>query len=71
MINLVHGHKFVVMPDLPDYSVPTEIRIFVVGALIEDGKQAGQVASYIDLRQGATQTHTVGRTKELCHAEII
>jgi len=41
------GIKFVVMPD---YSVPTEIRIFVVEALIEDGKQAGQVASYIDLR---------------------
>jgi hypothetical protein len=41
--------SFVVLPDLPDYSVPSEIRIFVVGTLIENGKESKKVASYIDL----------------------
>lgn len=38
-----------VLPDLSDYSVTTYIRIYVVGNLIENGKEAKKVASYIDL----------------------
>ena len=40
----------VVRPELPDYSVPYAIRIFVVGDLIENGKEARKVGSYIDLK---------------------
>jgi len=40
----------IVRPDLPDYSITTDIRIFVVGNLLENGKEAKIVASYIDLR---------------------
>jgi hypothetical protein len=40
----------VVRPELPDYSVPYDIRIFVVGDLIENGKEARKVGSYIDLK---------------------
>lgn len=38
-----------VRPDLPDYSVPYDIRIFVIGDLMESGKEPQKVASYIDL----------------------
>jgi len=38
-----------VLPDLPDYSVRSYIRIFVVGTLIDNGKESKMVASYIDL----------------------
>jgi hypothetical protein len=40
----------IVRPELPDYSVPYDVRIFVVGNLIENGEGSTQVASYIDLR---------------------
>ena len=39
-----------VIPDLPDYSVASDIRIFVFGDLIENGKASKKVASFIDLR---------------------
>ncbi len=38
----------ILVPDLPDYSVPYYIRIFVVGNLIEDGKESKKVTAYID-----------------------
>ena len=38
------------LPDLPDDSVAYDVRIFVVGILIENGEEAKKVASYIDLR---------------------
>ena len=38
-----------VRPELPDYSVPYDIRIFLVGDLIENGKEARKVSSFIDL----------------------
>lgn len=38
-----------VLPDLPDYSVPTYIRIYVFGNLMENGKESKKVASYVDL----------------------
>jgi hypothetical protein len=39
-----------VLPDLPNYSVTSHIRIFVFGNLIENGKESKKVASYIDLK---------------------
>jgi hypothetical protein len=39
-----------VLPELPDYSVASDIRIFVFGDLIENGKEPKKVASYIDLK---------------------
>jgi len=41
-----------VIPELPDYSVPYDIRIFLVGELIENGKEARKVGSYIDIKLG-------------------
>ncbi len=40
----------IVLPDLPDYSVQCNIRIFVIGDLMENGKESKKVGSYIDLR---------------------
>ena len=37
-----------VFPDLPDKSVSSYIRIFLVGNLIESEKKSKEVASYID-----------------------
>jgi len=39
-----------VIPDLPDNSVPYDIRIFLIGDLMENGKVSKKVGSYIDLR---------------------
>jgi hypothetical protein len=39
----------IVRPELPDYSITTKVRVFVVGTLIENGKESKEVASYIDL----------------------
>ena len=39
-----------VRPVLSDYSVPYDIRIFVIGDLVESGQESKKVASYIDLR---------------------
>jgi len=38
-----------ILPDLPDYSVKTYIRIYVVGNLMENGNETTEVGSYIDL----------------------
>jgi hypothetical protein len=38
-----------VRPELLDYSIRSEVRIFIVGTLIENGKESKKVASYIDL----------------------
>jgi hypothetical protein len=38
-----------IRPDLADYSTETYIRIFVIGTLIENGKETNKVASYIDV----------------------
>ena len=40
----------IVQPELPDYTVPYDIRIFLVGDLIENGKEARKVSSYIDIK---------------------
>ena len=39
-----------VLPDLPDYSIPSYVRVFVIGHVIENGKQTGKIASFIDIR---------------------
>jgi hypothetical protein len=39
-----------VRPDLPDYSVTSIIRIYVVGELLDDAEGSRKVASYIDLK---------------------
>jgi len=39
-----------VMPDLPDYSTAYDVRIIVVGNLVENGKDTKKVASFIDLK---------------------
>jgi hypothetical protein len=39
----------IVRPELFDYSITSKIRIFIVGTLIENGKEPKKVASYIDL----------------------
>jgi len=44
------GEMAMVSPELPDYSVPYDIRIFIVGDLIENGKEVRRVGSYIDLK---------------------
>jgi hypothetical protein len=41
--------SIVVLPDLSNPTVTSYIRIFVVGTLIEDGKETKKVGSYIDL----------------------
>ena len=38
------------LPDLPNVSVTSNVKIFVVGTLIEDGMGSKKVASYIDLK---------------------
>ncbi len=38
-----------VRPDLSDYSVTTNIRIFLIGTLMDNGKESKKVASFIDL----------------------
>lgn len=38
------------LPDLPDDSVTSNVKIFIVGTLIDNGKESKKVASYIDLR---------------------
>ncbi|MFT3894865.1 MAG: hypothetical protein QM730_24815 [Anaerolineales bacterium] len=38
-----------VQPDLLDYSVPTQLRIYVIGNLLEDGKVVKEIASYVDI----------------------
>jgi len=38
-----------VLPDLPDYSVKSDIRIYLFGDMIENDKEVKKVASYIDL----------------------
>jgi hypothetical protein len=40
----------IVYPELPDYSIPYDIRIFIVGELVENGNEARKVGSYIDLK---------------------
>jgi hypothetical protein len=40
----------IVDPVLPDNSVPCDIRIFIIGDLMENGKMSKKVGSYIDLR---------------------
>jgi len=40
----------IVQPELLDSSVPYDIRIFLVGDLIENGKESSKVSSYIDLK---------------------
>jgi|RhiMetdeSRZDD1v2_1073273.scaffolds.fasta_scaffold49361_1 hypothetical protein len=40
----------IVQPELSDYSVPYDIRIFLIGDLIENGKAERKVSSYIDLK---------------------
>ena len=42
--------SFVVHPELPDDSVSSEIRIFIVGTLLENEQESKKVASYIDLK---------------------
>jgi hypothetical protein len=42
--------SLLLLPDLPNDSVTSDVRIFVVGTLIENGKESKKVASYIDLR---------------------
>jgi hypothetical protein len=37
------------MPGIPDNSVPYDIRIFVIGNLTENGKESKKVASDIDM----------------------
>ncbi len=39
----------IVEPELFDYSIKSEVRIFIVGTLIENGKESKKVASYIDI----------------------
>jgi hypothetical protein len=39
-----------VLPDLLDYSVQCNMRIFIIGDLMENGKASKKVGSYIDLR---------------------
>ena len=39
-----------ILPDLPDYSVTSNLRIFVIGNLTENGKESKKVASYIDMQ---------------------
>ena len=39
-----------VIPDLPDYSVTSDIRIFVFGDMLQNGKESKKIASYIDLK---------------------
>jgi hypothetical protein len=38
-----------VFPDIADYSIPQHLRIFLVGTLIERGKESQKIATYIDL----------------------
>jgi hypothetical protein len=42
--------SFVVKPDLPDNSISSEIRVFIVGTLIQNGQESNKVASFIELR---------------------
>jgi hypothetical protein len=39
-----------VSPDLPDYSVTSSIRIYVIGELMDAAESSRKVASYIDLK---------------------
>jgi len=38
-----------VLPDLPDISVPSYVKIFILGSVFEDEKKIEDVVSYIDI----------------------
>ena len=38
-----------ILPDLPDYSASSYLRIFVVGTLLDNGQKQDEITTYIDL----------------------